>query len=85
MYRENLGAAGVVDRGRAHRRREWLRALGERSLSSYRSSCNKRARDQTYCTAAVTGGWFTTVTVIDDGYCFEWCTTLCATTGLVSS
>ena len=30
-------------------------------------------------------GFFTTVTVIEDGYRVEWCTTLCATTPLVSS
>src|SRR3989304_6214438 len=28
---------------------------------------------------------FTTVTVSDDGYCAEWCTTLCATTPFASS
>ncbi len=28
---------------------------------------------------------FTTVTVTEDGYCFEWCTALCATTPLLSS
>jgi hypothetical protein len=28
---------------------------------------------------------FTTLTVTDDGYCCEWCTSLCATTPSVSS
>ena len=37
------------------------------------------------CPAVDGADLLTTVTVTDDGYCFEWCTALCATTPLLSS